>query len=571
MEICKSKKEGGLGIRNLEAMNKAILLNVAWRIVTSQDSITSRILKSKYSPFTSFWKAPTNTPKSAFWTSILKVREPLTNAVTIQISKGNSSIWSSPWCPFWSNIHDHLNIQQPGFNYPATIKDLWIPNTKSWNIQLLSNLFGADNANIIGKIPIAADNNDDTIIWKFTSSGICTSKSAYQIFCPSFYGHNAGPHQVLSDRTRNIIRALWLNKEMPPRVQVFGWRLMRNAIPTGCTAAARSVHINRRCCRCGTDETDFHLFFSCNFVRAVWFASPLGLRVDGLIQQGIHEIEDALHTMMSTYRADHSTALIFNILWSIWKARNDFLFNKKYYSSLQILCAAKALFNAYEPPQESIVQATPTQSQTSKSPNSNLISYDPSDKSRILNGPNIFTDAAWKNTSVNSNNFAGTTSKAGLGIVITWKDNSTMKMIFIKAISMACSALHAEAQALELAAQIGKAFGLQHLNFLTDSQVLAQAASKRDPAHFPGHWMIRPNLHQYLLLTEGTDSKIFKVKREQNKMAHRKAHDAYNIRDLRACVFSCLGIRHNPDTCHAKAVISSLDVHQCTLLSVTCL
>lgn len=54
------------------------------------------------------------------------------------------------------------------------------------------------------------------------------------------------------------------------------------------------------------------------------------------------------------------------------------------------------------------------QSQISKTPNSILTYPDPTDKSRILKGPNISTDAAWKNTSATSNNFAGATSKAGL-------------------------------------------------------------------------------------------------------------------------------------------------------------
>jgi hypothetical protein len=40
--------------------------------------------------------------------------------------------------------------------------------------------------------------------------------------------------------------------------------------------------------------TDFHLFFSCHYVHAIWFASPLGLRVKGLIDHEIDEVEDAL-------------------------------------------------------------------------------------------------------------------------------------------------------------------------------------------------------------------------------------------------------------------------------------
>jgi hypothetical protein len=52
------------------------------------------------------------------------------------------------------------------------ISDLWMPNTKTWNIPLLTTLFGAQNANLVENIPISKDNGDDFLIWKYTSSWI---------------------------------------------------------------------------------------------------------------------------------------------------------------------------------------------------------------------------------------------------------------------------------------------------------------------------------------------------------------------------------------------------------------
>ena len=65
-EICKSKKEAGLGVRNLEAINKALILNAASKIATIPDNNTTKILKAKYFNNTSFWRANPNVPKSAF-------------------------------------------------------------------------------------------------------------------------------------------------------------------------------------------------------------------------------------------------------------------------------------------------------------------------------------------------------------------------------------------------------------------------------------------------------------------------------------------------------------------------
>jgi hypothetical protein len=93
-------------------------------------------------------------------------------------------------------------------------------------------LFGVQNANIVANIPINKDNGDDMLIWKHTPSGVCTSKSVYQLFNPSFYGLNAGPHQTITTQVRAILQEIWKCDNMPPRVQVFGWRLMRGALAT---------------------------------------------------------------------------------------------------------------------------------------------------------------------------------------------------------------------------------------------------------------------------------------------------------------------------------------------------
>jgi hypothetical protein len=82
-----------------------------------------------------------NTPKSAFWSSILKILPIIKDHAFYQISTGNISIWSTPWCEQWNNIYDALIIQDNNFVYPAQVKDLWIENRKKWNANLIDKLF----------------------------------------------------------------------------------------------------------------------------------------------------------------------------------------------------------------------------------------------------------------------------------------------------------------------------------------------------------------------------------------------------------------------------------------------
>ena len=283
-----------------------------------------------------------------------------------------------------------MRLQDKNFIYPATVSDLWLPNTKDWNISLLTKLFGTENANLVANIPINNDNGDDTLIWKHTASGICTSKSAYQVYSPSFYGLKNNSNQPISSQSRTILQGIWKCDNLPPRVQVFGWRLMRGAIATGMRAGARSKHIQPYCVRCGKMEDDFHLFFDCKFSQAVWFASPLGLKVEGLYNMVNTQFQDIIYYVLASYKNEDAFQIVFSILWSIWRARNDLLFNKKKCSPLQVLFQAKALQKEKKEDLTGYMknlQADDDFKATRKA-NQNW--------KRTAKYPNIYTDAAWK-------------------------------------------------------------------------------------------------------------------------------------------------------------------------------
>lgn len=91
------------------------------------------------------------------------------------------SIWSSPWCPIWSSIYDHLIIQHQPYIYPSNLKDLWKPNNKAWNENLIYSLFDAEAASIILQTPIIQTEGKDIMCWKHTPTGKCTTKSAYKL------------------------------------------------------------------------------------------------------------------------------------------------------------------------------------------------------------------------------------------------------------------------------------------------------------------------------------------------------------------------------------------------------
>jgi hypothetical protein len=130
---------------------------------------------------------------------------------------------------------------------------------------------------------------------------------------------------------------------IPPRIQVFGWRLMSGALATGMRTSTRSKNIDPNCIRCGKNEDDFHLFFDCKFTQAVWFASPIGLRVESLHHLGKTQLQDVIYYILCSCKNNNTLQIMLCILWCIWKARNDLLFNRSSTSPLQVLHKAKAL------------------------------------------------------------------------------------------------------------------------------------------------------------------------------------------------------------------------------------
>jgi len=47
-DICQTKDDGGLGIRDLEIVNRSLIIQAAYNIATEKSSILTAVLKSKY-------------------------------------------------------------------------------------------------------------------------------------------------------------------------------------------------------------------------------------------------------------------------------------------------------------------------------------------------------------------------------------------------------------------------------------------------------------------------------------------------------------------------------------------
>lgn len=187
----------------------------------------TKVLKAKYIPNCSFWTTSNTASKSIFWSSIMQIKHYLHDNCTIQIHNGASSIWSTPWCPLWNTIHDHIN-------FPITIDKLLNNISEPWDTSLLSRIFDKQATRCIANMPVVPSDCDDRLRWVPTKIGACSTKEAF------LFLNNDMQVEILQQGARgispqalNILTRVWKHKLIPPCTKTFTWRLIRRALATG--------------------------------------------------------------------------------------------------------------------------------------------------------------------------------------------------------------------------------------------------------------------------------------------------------------------------------------------------
>ncbi|XP_075659081.1 putative mitochondrial protein AtMg00310 [Castanea sativa] len=74
-KLCKSKLEGGIGFRNLQAFNLAMLAKQGWRPLSNPYSLIARIYKARYYPHGDVLNSKPQCNPSYAWRSIFQALE----------------------------------------------------------------------------------------------------------------------------------------------------------------------------------------------------------------------------------------------------------------------------------------------------------------------------------------------------------------------------------------------------------------------------------------------------------------------------------------------------------------
>ncbi|XP_019179839.1 PREDICTED: uncharacterized protein LOC109175036 [Ipomoea nil] len=254
----------------------------------------------------------------------------ITSGVRRRIGNGNNTlIWEHPW------LHDELEpmiqTEMPPQLAGARVGGLIDQSTSTWDPDILSDIFQPDDIPRISKIPVSLE-YEDIWYWYGDPNGCYTVKNGYRRIVGT-YEDNYGFDKW---------NTLWKLK-ISPKWKTFLWRAISDILPTTTSLIIKRVDVNPICAMCGLmDENIMHSLVLCDYARTIWDQSnlPLPHFVRNIFQEWFRTILNVLDTNGVLFAAA--------ILYNIWRARNEAVWNSCLPMPKKILAMAITTMQAWQ-------------------------------------------------------------------------------------------------------------------------------------------------------------------------------------------------------------------------------
>ena len=328
------KREGGLGFKELESFNVALLGKQTWRLLERPHCLMARMLKGRYFPDTNIMHATQGQKASFIWKSILQGRDLVKKGLRYCVGNGTQV---NAWFDHWLPVHPPRPPQKTN-EAPTTVmvSELLNSTHSDWDHTKLDAWIVQEDVEIVKNIKVCASADEDLVGWHYTKSGIYTVRSAYWLA-----QHTSDMNPPCPPPGNPELKQMIWKLKTAPKIQHFCWRMLSGALTTGETLRYRHITSDAMCKRCcQEDETTIHLFFNCDYARAVWRGASIP---NPLVTDPTATLEAKLRAIFSFNSSPtiYLRQLSLWILWRIWKSRNTLNYQRKHISWQTTLRLAK--------------------------------------------------------------------------------------------------------------------------------------------------------------------------------------------------------------------------------------
>ncbi|XP_058754053.1 uncharacterized protein LOC131627225 [Vicia villosa] len=378
-KICRPRKKGWLGVKNIEIFNLALMSKWGWRFLSDREVVWYKFLEFRYGvgmealcgviPDRDLLKS------SLWWRDVRNVCgfevndiPWFSNCISRRLGDGEGTrFWEHAWLgptPF-KVLFPHLFslCSMPNFSSPSSSSSCvanmggWVDNVWKWDLgfseDVLEGGVACDRSNLLNLLEGVAPNPGvkDKWIWWRHGEGFSVKNCFRRIY--SLRSLDV----VLNDGCKLELKRLW-EARVPSKFQVFGWRLLFNSLPTRralCIRGMERIVSDILCPLCGLEEEpEGHLFLVCAHTRNVWKEVFNWLGSD--LEVDVGAMDDTLENEMGFGVVDYICEklrgvvkpLFFAFLWllvcwCIWLERNKVVFKECCWNPTEILIVIKNL------------------------------------------------------------------------------------------------------------------------------------------------------------------------------------------------------------------------------------
>lgn len=328
-DVVTSPKDcGGLGLTPLRDFNISLLTKWHWRYRNEQDRLWRRTVMALHDSQRMLKTIPCRLVATGNWKSICSVENFFTNKGLVINSLFCGKVGNGETLRFWLDNwtgYGQLCVLFPELFKLESNKKVevatranedgsynWEWKARRWSQLAISELLALHNLGI----QVHFSNKHD--YWEWGPDGT-------KDFSVSLVRKLLRP----SDNNANSVIFPW-NKVLPAKINIFGWRMLLNRLPTKDALIRRGINVdNPGCIFCGSSgESMDHILTGCGFTNELWNAIEIWCRLPPMVVFSSKDLV-FLHTHVkgSSVRKVLIQSVILVACWVIWKSRNNMIFN----------------------------------------------------------------------------------------------------------------------------------------------------------------------------------------------------------------------------------------------------
>ena len=179
-KLCAPKEAEGMGFRQINQFNLALLAKQGWRLQTMRDSLLYRLFKARYFPHLEFLQASiANNPFYAWWT-IMAAQYLVQQGTRWNVGNGNSiRVWGDKWLPTSSTFK--VVSPRQFLHADTRVCELISQDSGCWKHLVLDVVFLPHEADLIKGIPLSVQLPEEKLIWAGNNNGKFSVRSAYRL------------------------------------------------------------------------------------------------------------------------------------------------------------------------------------------------------------------------------------------------------------------------------------------------------------------------------------------------------------------------------------------------------